>query len=109
MTHEHAKPIRALLKKLREGQNKLIYRHGELQKFRDDDNQKKFALLLTELSELQEIYDAETQFQNIPEIEPVIEPSQHDFAGLKSMNEIRWNCIHKFSKFYLENSSKWLE
>lgn len=102
MTHECAQPIRALLKKIREGQNKLIYRHGQLQKLRDDDNQKKFALLMTELSELQEIYDAETQFQNIPEFEP----SQHDFSGLKAMNEIRWNCILKFSKCYLENSSK---
>lgn len=106
MTHEDAKPIRDLLKKIREGQNKLIYRHGQLQKLREDDNQKKFALLMTELSELQEIYDAEAQFQNIPEFEPIIEPSQDGFSGLKSINEIRWNCILKFSKFYLENSSE---
>lgn len=106
MTHETAEPIRKLLKKVRDGQNKLIYRHGELQKFRDEDNQKKFALLMTELSELQEEFDAEMQFPNNSEDEPIIDFAQNDFTGTKTFNHIRWNCIWKFSKFYLDNQSK---
>lgn len=105
MSHPSAQPIQKLLKKIREGQTKLIYRHGQLQKLRDDDNQKKFALLMSELSEIEEIYDAEEQFQNYPD-ESIAMPSDQDFSGLKTMNEIRWNCILKFSKCYLENSSE---
>lgn len=109
MTHPLAKPIQILLKKIREGQNKLIYRHGQLQNIRDDENQKAFALLMNEISELQEIYDAEVQFPNSSDSEPVIEPSQSDFSGLNPMNEIRWGCILKFAKTYLKNSSKRLK
>lgn len=89
MTHPDALPIRKLLMKIRKGQNKLMYRHGELQKLREDDNQKKFALLMTELSELQEIFDAEQQFQSSSSDEPIFNPERDGFSGLNSFNEIR--------------------
>lgn len=106
MNHPDVQPIQKLLKKIRDGQNKLMYRHGELQKLRNDDNQKKFALLMSELSELQEIYDAEIQFPNNAEDEPIFYSNRDGFPGLKALNEVRWNCVLKFSKSYLENSSK---
>lgn len=104
MCHQSAKPLRELLKKIREGQSKLLYRHEQLKQLRDDDDQKKFALLMTELSELDEICDADSQFQNVPETETT--EFQNDFTGLKSINDIRWNCVLKVSKCYLDNSSK---
>lgn len=102
MKHPSAQPLRELLKKIREGQTKLLYRHEELKQFRDDDNQKKFALLLSELSELDELVDAENQFQNHCDLAQF----ENDFTGLKSMNDIRWNCVLKVCKCYFDNSSK---
>lgn len=108
MCHSAAQPLRDLIKKVRGGQSKLLYRHEALKELRDDDNQKKYALLMTELSELDDICDAETQFQNNPESDTADIPDQFQnvFTGLKSMNDIRWNCIWKVAKCYLDNQSK---
>lgn len=104
MTDPLAKPLRELIKKVREGQSKLLYRHEELKRLREEDNQNKFALFLSELSELDDICDAEARFQNISESETI--QVQNDFTGLKSINDIRWNCTLKVAKCYLDNASE---
>lgn len=104
MTHPSAKPIRELVKKIRESQTKLLYRHEELKNYRDEDNQKKFALFMSELSELDEMCDAEARFQN--ELKSETAQFQNDFTGLKSVNEIRWNAVLIVLKCYLDNSSE---
>lgn len=102
MTHSSSQTLRDLLKKVREGQNKLLYRHEEMKEMRHEDNQNALALFLSELAESEQAIEAECQFsENFDSTS-----FENDFTGMKSLNEIRWNCIHKFSKCYLDNSSK---
>lgn len=79
-----------------------------MKRFRDDDNQKKFALLLSELSDLDDVFDAEVQFCDTLEVEADVDDAQfqNNFTGLKSLNDIRWNFVFKVSKCYLDNSSE---
>lgn len=102
MTHSSTQILRDLLKKVRVGQSKLLYRHEELKAMRHEDNQNALALFLSEIAENEQAIEAECQFTDSFDSAPF----ENDFTGLKSFNEIRWNCIHKFSKCYLDNSSK---
>lgn len=103
MADNASKALRDLLKKVREGQNKLLYRHEEMKAMRHEDSQNTLALFLNEIADIEQAIDAESQFADAD-----YDPNQfeNDFTGLKSINDIRWNCVHKFSKCYLDNWSK---
>lgn len=103
MAHVSSKILRDLLKKVREGQSKLLYRHEEMKAMRNEDNQNTLALFLSEIADIEQAVDAECQFSD-GDYDPT--RFENDFTGLKSINDIRWNCIHKFSKCYLDNSSE---
>lgn len=102
MAHSSSNTLRNLLKKVREGQSKLLYRHEQLKEMRNEDNQNALSLLFHEMADAEQAIDAERQFSED------FDPNQfdNDFTGLKSLNEIRWNCIHKFCKCYLDNQSE---
>lgn len=102
MAHESSKMLRDLLKKVREGQSRLLYRNEEMKAMRKEDNQKTLGLFLSEIADIEQDIDAETQFTD-DDFDPT--HFENDFTGFKSINDIRWNCIHKFSKCYLDNSS----
>lgn len=103
MADSSSKILRDLLKKVREGQSKLLYRHEEMRAMRMEDNQNALALFLNEIADAEQAIDAENQFTD-----DNVDSTQfgNDFTGMKSINDIRWNCIHKFSKCYLDNSSE---
>lgn len=107
LAHDSSKPFRDVLKKVREAQSKLLYRHEELMSIRNDDIQKQLCLFLNEIAELEQAVDAEEQFADTD-----YNPTRsigNDFTGLKSISEIRWNCIYTISKCYLDNASEFNE
>lgn len=103
MADSSSKILRDLLKKVREGQSKLLYRREEMRAMRMEDNQNALALFLNEIADAEQAIDAENQFTD-----DNVDSTQfgNDFTGMKSINDIRWNCIHKFSKCYLDDSSE---
>lgn len=103
MTHDSSKTLRDLLKKVRAGQNKLLYRHEEMKAMRIEDNQKTMALFLSEIAEIEQAIDADSQFADT-DYDPT--RFENDFTGLKSISEIRWSCVYMLSKCYLDNSSE---
>lgn len=101
-------PIRDLLSKIRDGQKKLMYRFDELNNIKEQDIQNRFALLLNEISEMDDICSAENQYINDDMFSNAIQSvdrSQSKFNGLKSLSNIRFCCLYKLSKSYKENAS----
>lgn len=99
LKHPDVEKIGKLLEKIRKAQRHLLYRYEELKKMHDKDNQNRLFLLLNEFHEMEQIYDAEIQFGS--EI-----AENNDFSGLKSVSNVRWNCVYLLAKGFLEHSSK---
>lgn len=108
MQHPSVKEIPALISKIRDGQKKLMYRFDDLRQIRDKDNQNQMALLLNEICELDEIVDAEEQYvSDDADISTLIrDQNQNEFSGMKSLNNIRWNCVQKVASSYKKNASE---
>lgn len=110
MSNATVKEIPALLAKIRAGQKKLMYRFEMLQQIRDEDNQNQYALLLNEISQLEEVVDAENQYVSNDADDLLdnirgLEREHNSFNGLKVMSNIRFGCLFKLSKFYRDNCS----
>lgn len=108
MQHPSLKEIPALLAKIRKGQKMLMYQFEELRQIRDEDNQNQFALLMNEISELDDAVDAENQYVSedlISDAMQSLDHGQNAFNGLKSLSNIRFGCLYKLSKTYKDNSS----
>lgn len=109
MQNPAVKEIPALLAKIRTGQKKLMYRFEMLQQIRNEDNQNHYALLLNEISQLDEVIDAENQYisgdDNVLNNIQSLENGHNAFNGLKVISNIRFGCLFKLSKFYKDNSS----
>lgn len=108
--HPSVKEIPALLAKIREGQKKLIYRFDELRQLKDKDNQNQMSLFLNEISELEEIVDAEGQYSseddtNTSNFIRNLDHGRNEFSGLKTFSNIRFGCVFKLSSSYKNNSS----
>lgn len=109
MQNPSVKEIPALLTKIRAGQKKLMYRFELLRQIRDDDNQKQFSLLMNELSELDDIVNAENQYiisdDLISNAIRSLDYGHNEFNGLKTLSNIRFGCLYKLSKSYKDNAS----
>lgn len=110
LKNDAVKQIPALLSKIRAGQKKLLYRFEMLQQIRDQDNQNQLAFLLNELSQLDDVVNAENQFvsgedDTILNTIRNLENGNDAFNGLKAISNIRFGCLYKLSKFYKDNSS----
>lgn len=110
MTNPCLKEIPALLTKMRAGQKKLLHKFEELRTMREADNQKQLALLLHEISELDDVVNTEEQYvseedSTILNTICTLERNHNAFNGLKTFSNIRFGCLYKISKSYKENSS----
>lgn len=113
MQNPSVKEIPKLLAKIRKGQKMLMYRFEELRQIRDEDIQNQFALLMNEISELDDAIDAENQYvsddlisdDRISDAIHSLDHGQNGFNGLKSLSNIRFGCLYKLSKSYKDNSS----
>lgn len=97
MKNDDVKPISDLIVKLRKIQKSLLYKYQEMKNIHEDDRQKQMYALLEEFAETDDIFEAEYQFNS-----DVLGNSS--FSGLKSISNIRWNCILKVAKCHLEHS-----
>lgn len=116
MTHEKMQPLRDVLTKIRKAQKKLIYKHSELKKIHETDLQNKISLLINEMSEIEIAVNADIQFGSTSDGCDACsgadggfssaEMGASTFNGLKSFSTVRWCCIYKLIKCYLEHISK---
>jgi hypothetical protein len=86
-----------LITKLRKIQRTLIYKHTHLKQVYEDDRYKRIIALLDECSETDDLFDAETQFCDV-NLE-----NRGDFTGLKSISNVRWNCVFKLAQVSLNH------
>lgn len=103
MADDSSQIIRDLLSKVRKGQKKLLYRHEELKSLRNEDNQHTLGLFFNEIADIEQAIEAENQFVDADYDFTQLE---NNFTGMKAINNIRWNCIHKFAKCYSDNSGE---
>lgn len=94
------KAILDLIGKLRRVQSKLLYRYQELKQIHEDDRQKRIFELLEEFTQNEDIFEANER------IDFDIIDDNSNFSGLKSMSNVRWNCIFKLAKCHLNHQSK---
>lgn len=114
MMHASMHPLREILSKIRKVQKKLMYKHCELKKLSDQDHQKKMFLFIDEICEIEGAMNADFQFGSVNDTEDdsnerFFFPSESGaFTGLKSLSMVRWCCIYKLIKCFLEHISKCL-
>lgn len=118
MTDESMQPLRDILKKIRKAQKKLIYRHADLKKIDEEDQQNKISLLINEISEIELAVNADLQFGSTSDTDNGCVDTDDQFSfpeigastfnGLKSFSTVRWCCIYKLIKCFLEHISKCL-
>lgn len=113
MMHAAMQPLRNTLSKIRNTQKKLIYKHNELKKLSEEDQQKKIFLFIDEVCEIEESMNADFQFGSQSDTENVggeqfsfSSSESGSFTGLKSLSMVRWCCIYKLVKCFLEHLSK---
>lgn len=112
MMHSSMHPLRDIITKIRKTQKKLIYKHSELKKLSDQDQQKKLFLFIDEVCEIEEALNADFQFGSTSGTEDgnneqfSFASESGAFTGLKSLSMVRWCCIHKLIKCFLEHISK---
>lgn len=110
LQNQRVKEIPELLAKMRAGQKKLMYRFEELNHLKEIDNQNQLALLLNELSEIDDAVITENEYVSgeVDEIYKSIlnlEHNQNSFNGLKTLSNIRFGCLFKIAKSYKDNAS----
>lgn len=116
MTHEKMQPIRDILNKIRKTQKKLIYKYSELKKIHEEDQQNRISLLINEMSEIEIAVNADIQFGSTCDDcngclgtdnqSSFAEMEHSTFNGFKSFSTVRWCCIYKLIKCFLEHMSK---
>lgn len=111
MMNAAMQPLRDILTKVRKIQKKLMYKHMELKNMNEQDQQKKLFLFIDEVSEIEEAINAEFQFNSSTcdteyDVDEQFPTSSSSFTGLKSLSLVRWCCIYKLIKCFLEHLSK---
>lgn len=116
MKNDKMQPLRDILSKIRKTQKKLIYKYSELKKIHEEDQQNKISLLINELSEIEVAVNADLQFgstcddcnetMSTDDRFSFAEMGASTFNGFKSFSTVRWCCIYKLIKCFLEHMSK---
>lgn len=116
MTNEKIQPLRDILTKIRKAQRKLIYKYGELKKIHEMDQQNKISLFINEMSEIEEAVNADLQYGCTFDADndcnctddqfSFAEMGASTFNGFKSFSSVRWCCVYKLIKCFLEHMSK---
>lgn len=111
MMHTDMQPLRDIISKLRKTQKKLIYKHSELKKLSDQDQQKKLFLFIDEVCEIENAMNADFQCGSTTDTDDISEPfsfpsESGSFTGLKSLSTVRWCCIYLLIKCFLEHISE---
>lgn len=103
-----------LLDKLRKINTALIYRHEELKKYYDEQQQKQLFNAVTEFAEAEEILNQEQRFyddindSNVIDLEPEnsLFGAVRSFSGLSKLILTRWNSIPKMARSHLKYSGE---
>ncbi|XP_031639538.1 zinc finger BED domain-containing protein DAYSLEEPER-like [Contarinia nasturtii] len=91
--------VTEVIRKVRRIQKALLFSYGALIKIAKGERQRQVLELLEEITNIEDALDADERF-SIQELTrgPV------GVDGLKSISNVRWNCIHKICSAHFKNA-----